>query len=62
MDQEESVMNDPHLIDVSKEARRLEREVADAEWDNDPRLESLVRELNYYKDLQTKGVLHEPNF
>ena len=55
-------MTDPHLINVAQQVKKLEREVADAEWDSDPRLEALVRELNYYKDLQTKGVLHEPNF
>jgi len=55
-------MDDPHLVDVSKETKRLEREVSDAEWNDDPRLEQLVRELNHYKELQAKGVLYEPNF
>lgn len=42
--------------------RRLEREVSDAEWDQDPRLEFLTSELNYYKDKQNKGELYEPSF
>ena len=54
--------DDPHLINVSREVRRLEKAVSDAEWDSDPRLEFLVRELNHYKDLEKKGVLHEPKF
>ena len=55
-------MDDPHLVDVSREVKRLEREVSDAEWNDDSRLGQLVRELNHYKELQTKGVLHEPTF
>jgi hypothetical protein len=54
--------DDPRLIDVSREVKRLEREVSDAEWDNDPRLSYLARQLRHYKELQAKGVLHEPNF
>jgi hypothetical protein len=30
-------MDDPHLVSVRAEVRRLERAVADAEWDADPR-------------------------
>lgn len=56
------VADDPRLTNVAGECRRLEREVSDAEWNDDPRLEQLVRELNHYKDLQAKGVLYEPNF
>ncbi len=55
-------MSDPRLIDVAAECRRLEREVSDADWNSDPRLEQLVRELNHYKDLREQGVLYEPNF
>jgi hypothetical protein len=54
--------DDPHLINVSQEVRRLERAVSDAEWDQDPRIEFLVQELNHYKDLMEKGVLYEPKF
>lgn len=55
-------MADPRLVEVAAEGRRLEREVSDAEWNDDPRLGQLVRELNYYKDLQEKGVLYDPSF
>lgn len=55
-------MDDPHLVSVSAEVRRLEKAVSDAEWDSDPRLEVLVSELNHYKDLQAAGVIYEPDF
>ena len=55
-------MDDPHLVSVSAEVRRLERSLMDAEWDADPRLEQILAELNHYKDLQAAGVLYEPDF
>lgn len=55
-------MSDPRLIDVAAEVRRLERAVSDAEWDDDPRLAHLARELAYYKQLQQEGVLLDPVF
>ena len=55
-------MDDPHLVSVSAEVRRLEREVSSAEWDSDPRLEMLIAELNHYKTLQAAGILYEPDF
>lgn len=54
--------DDPRLTEVSAEVKKLEREVSDAEWDNDPRLEYLVQQLRHYKELQEKGQLYEPNF
>ena len=54
--------DDPRLTNVSAEVKRLEREVSDAEWDSDPRLEYLVQQLRHYKELQEKGQLYEPNF
>lgn len=55
-------MNDPRLIDVVAEVKRLEKEVSDAEWDDDPRLSYLARQLNHYKELQAKGILYDPTF
>ena len=55
-------MSNPFLAFIPDEVKRLTREVADAEWDDDPRLEYLVRELNYYKEKQENGELYEPNF
>jgi hypothetical protein len=56
-------MDDPHLVSVRAEVRRLERAVADAEWDSRSHgIEQLLAELNHYKDLQAAGVLYEPDF
>ena len=54
--------DDPRLTDVSAEVKKLEREVSDAEWDSDPRLEHLAQQLKHFKQLQEQGVLYEPNF
>lgn len=54
--------DDPRLTNVSAEVKRLEREVSDAEWDDDPRVGALARELRHYKELQEQGVVYEPNF
>lgn len=55
-------MTDPRLAYIPHEVKRLEQQVSDAEWNQDPRLEALVNELNYYKDKLNKGELYEPNF
>ena len=54
--------DDPRLTDVSSTVKKLEREVSDAEWDDDTRLVYLVQQLRHYKELQEKGELYEPNF
>lgn len=53
---------DPRVLNVAQEIRRLETEVIDAEWEGDPRSEFLARELEYYKELSSKGVVYEPRF
>jgi len=53
---------DDRLWEVGSEVKRLQREVDNAEWDNDPRLEQLVRELQHFKKLEEEGVLLEPKF
>ena len=55
-------MTDPHLINVAQQVKKLEREISDAEWDDDPRLSYLARQLNHYKELQAKGILYDPTF
>ena len=57
--------NDPHLVSVQQERKRLEQAVDDIIWDhgvNDPRLSALVTELQRMKELDEQGVLHEPDF
>ena len=53
---------DPHLTYIPREIKRLEREVSDAEWENDPRLAALVLELNHLKEQMNDGKLYEPRF
>jgi len=55
-------MDDPRLVSVAAEVRRLEQEVSDADWDNDPRMEHLAKELNRCKALLAAGIEYEPNF
>jgi hypothetical protein len=57
--------NDPHLISVQKERKRLEQEVDDVIWDhgvNDPRLSALITELQHMRQLDEQGVIYEPTF
>jgi hypothetical protein len=57
--------NDPHLVSVQQERKRLEQAVDDIIWDhgvNDPRLSALVTELQRMKELDERGVIYEPNF
>lgn len=57
--------NDPHLINVQRERRRLEKLVDDIIWEegaNDPRLEQLLNELRHYRELDEKGEIYEPRF
>ena len=58
----ETMMNDPHLEDVVQKVRELEKELSDADWDNDPRFGVIAKELEHYKKLQAEGKLWEPNF
>lgn len=57
-----SYLMDPHLRYIPDEVKRLERDASDAEWNKDPRLEAVVRELNHYKELLDAGKLYEPTF
>lgn len=57
-----SYLTDPMLTYIPREIKRLEREVSDAEWVDDPRLAALVSELNHLKEQMNDGKLYEPNF
>ena len=57
--------NDPHLINVQRERKRLEKQVDDIIWEhgvNDPRLSALITELQHMKQLDEQGVIYEPTF
>ena len=49
---------------VSVLRKRLEKVRDDIEWadPDDPRIEGLIKEINYYKQKEEDGVLYEPNF
>ena len=50
------------LISVLR--KKLEKERDDIEWadPDDPRIEGLINEINYYKQKEEEGILYEPNF
>lgn len=57
--------NDPHLINVQRERKRLEQAVDDIIWEhgvNDPRLSALITELQHMRQLDEQGVIYEPTF
>lgn len=57
--------NDPHLINVQRERKRLEQAVDDIIWEhgvNDPRLAALITELQHMRQLDEQGVIYEPTF
>ena len=53
---------DDLFLNVSEEVKKLQRKVDDAEWDDDPRLAYLARELAHFKELEDEGVIYEPKF
>ena len=57
-----SYLADSYLTYIPREIKRLEREVSDAEWVDDPRLAALVLELNHLKEQMNDGKLYEPKF
>ena len=50
------------LISVLR--KKLEKVRDDIEWadPDDPRIEGLINEINYYKQKEEEGILYEPNF
>ena len=57
-----SYLADSYLTYIPREIKRLEREVSDAEWVDNPRLAALVSELNHLKEQMNDGKLYEPRF
>lgn len=55
-------MNDERLISVTEEHKRLLKLESDYAWDDDPRLEQVVRELHRYKKMMEEGILYDPKF
>ena len=49
---------------ISDIIKNLQKQVDDIEWENhqDPRIEALVQQLNYYKNKHEQGEIYEPKF
>lgn len=49
---------------ISDIIKDLQKQVDDIEWEDhrDPRIESLVQQLKYYKNKHEQGEVYEPKF
>lgn len=49
---------------ISDIIKDLQKQVDDIEWENhqDPRIEALVQQLNYYRNKHEQGEIYEPKF
>jgi hypothetical protein len=49
---------------ISDLIKKTQKQIDDIEWENhkDPRIEALVRQLNYYKEQEKEGETYEPRF
>jgi len=49
---------------ISTLIKKTQKELDDIEWADpqDPRIEGLINEINYYKQKEEEGILYEPNF
>lgn len=57
-----SYNNDPHLTNVQRELRTKQRQLDDAEWNDDPYIEQLAAEVQRLRELDAKGVIYDPTF
>ncbi len=49
---------------ISDLIRKKQKQIDDIEWEDhqDPRIEVLLQELNYYKEQEENGIIYEPKF
>ena len=49
---------------ISDLIKKTQKQIDDIEWENqqDPRIEVLLQELNYYKEQKKNGIIYEPRF
>ena len=57
-----SYNTDPHLTHVQRELRKKQRQLDDAEWNDDPYIEQLAAEVQRLKQLDEQGVIYDPTF
>lgn len=57
-----SYNNDPHLTNVQRELRKKQRQLDEAEWNDDPYIEQLAAEVQRLKQLDAEGVIYDPTF
>ena len=53
---------DPYLTNVQRELRTKQRQLDDAEWNDDPYMEQLAAEVQRLKQLDAQGVIYDPTF
>jgi hypothetical protein len=53
---------DPYLTNVQRELRTKQRQLDDAEWNDDPYIEQLAAEVQRLKELDARGVIYDPTF
>ena len=54
--------NDPYLTNVQRELRTKQRQLDDAEWNDDPYIEQLAAEVQRLRELDAQGVVYDPTF
>ena len=54
--------SDPYLTNVQRELRTKQRQLDDAEWNDDPYMEQLAAEVQRLKQLDAQGVIYDPTF
>jgi hypothetical protein len=53
---------DPYLTNVQRELRKKQRQLDEAEWNDDPYMEQLAAEVQRLKELDAQGVIYDPTF
>jgi hypothetical protein len=53
---------DPYLTNVQRELRTKQRQLDDAEWNDDPYIEQLAAEVQRLRELDAQGVIYDPKF
>jgi hypothetical protein len=53
---------DPYLTNVQRELRTKQRQLDDAEWNDDPYIEQLAAEVQRLRELDAQGVIYDPTF